>query len=322
MGTRSPIGDNARMRIAVVGTGGVGAYFGGRLAQAGESVAFVARGAHLAAIRAQGLRVDSVAGDFAIVPAEASDDLAAIGPVDVVLLGVKAWQVSETARTLGPLLGPDTFAVPLQNGVTAADELAAVLGPERVLGGLCRIVSAIVAPGHVRHSGVAAKVEFGERAGGTSDRVLRLAEAFARAQGLTVEIPGDVEAAIWEKFLFIAPVSGVGAVTRQPVGVTRTTPESRRLLEQAMEEIEALARARGVALQEGAVARNLAYVDRLPSDSTASMQRDIVDGRPSELEQQTGAVVRLARAAGVPVPVNTFLYAALLPAERQARGTA
>jgi 2-dehydropantoate 2-reductase len=322
MGRRRPIGENGRMRIAVVGTGGVGAYFGGRLAQAGESVAFVARGAHLAAIRAQGLRVDSVAGDFQVVPAEASDDPAAIGPVDAVLVGVKAWQVTETARTLAPLLGPDTFVVPLQNGVTAADELAAVVGPERVLGGLCRIVSAIVAPGHVRHSGVAAKVEFGERKGGTSDRVLRLAEAFARAQGLTVEIPGDVEAATWEKFLFIAPVSGVGAVTRQPVGVTRTTPESRRLLEQAMGEVEALARARGVALEPGAVDRNLAYVDRLPADSTASMQRDLVEGRPSELDQQTGAIVRLARDAGVPVPANAFLYAALVPGERRARGGA
>jgi 2-dehydropantoate 2-reductase len=308
------------MRIAVVGTGGVGAYFGGRLAQAGESVAFVARGAHLAAIRERGLRVDSVAGDFTVAPAEASDDPAAIGPVDVVLIGVKAWQVTETARALGPLLGPDTFVVPLQNGVTAADELAAVIGSGRVLGGLCRIVSAIVAPGYVAHTGVAAKVEFGERTGPTSARVLRLAEAFARAQGLTVEIPADVEAATWEKFVFIAPVSGVGAVTRQPVGVTRTTPESRALVEQAMQEVEALARARGVALAPGAVARNLAYVDRLPPDSTASMQRDLMDGRPSELEQQTGAIVRLAREAGVPVPVNTFLYAALLPSERRARG--
>jgi 2-dehydropantoate 2-reductase len=308
------------MRIAVVGTGGVGAYFGGRLAQAGESVAFVARGAHLAAIRERGLRVDSVAGDFTVAPAEASDDPAAIGPVDAVLVGVKAWQVTETAHALGPLLGPDTFVVPLQNGVTAADELAAVIGPERVLGGLCRIVSAIVAPGHVAHSGVAAKVEFGERTGPTSDRVLRLAEAFARAEGLTVEIPADVEAATWEKFVFIAPVSGVGAVTRQPVGVTRTTPESRALLAQAMQEVEALARARGIALADGAVARNLAYVDRLPPDSTASMQRDLMDGRPSELEQQTGAIVRLAREAGVAVPANTFLYAALLPSERRARG--
>ena len=310
------------MRIAVVGTGGVGAYFGGRLAQAGESVAFVARGAHLLAMRESGLRVDSVAGDFVIAPVEASDDPARIGPVDVVLVGVKAWQVSEAARTMGPLLGPRTLVVPLQNGVEAADQLAAVLGRERVIGGLCKIVSAIVAPGHVRHSGVPPRVELGERDGRKSERVEALRAAFERAQGVSVVVPDDVEAAIWEKFLFIAPFSGVGAVTRQPAGAMRTVTETRRLIERAMFEVAALARAKGVNLPDEAVARNMEYVDRLPTESTASMQRDIMDGRPSELEQQTGAIARLGREAGVPVPVNEFLYAALLPAERKARGLA
>lgn len=303
----------------MVGAGGVGAYFGGRLAQAGEPVAFVARGAHLAAMRERGLRVDSVAGDFVIAPVEAADDPARIGPVDVVLIGVKAWQVSETARTLAPLLGPATFVVPLQNGVEAADQLAAVLGRERVVGGLCKIVSAIVAPGHVRHSGVPPRVEFGERDGRRSDRIEALRRAFERAQGVSVVVPDDVEAAIWEKFLFIAPVSGVGAVTRQPVGVMREVPETRELIERAMLEVAALARAKGVDLPDAAVARNMRYVDSLPHDATASMQRDIMEGRPSELEQQNGAITRLGREAGVPVPVNAFLYAALLPAERRAR---
>ena len=307
------------MRFAVVGTGGVGAYFGGRLAQAGESVAFVARGAHLAAMREHGLRVDSVAGDFVIAPVEASDDPARIGPVDVVLVGVKAWQVRETARTLGPLLGPRTFVVPLQNGVEAAGQLAEVLGPERVIGGLCKIVSAIVAPGHVRHSGVPPRVEFGERDGSRSDRVEALRQAFERAQGVSVVVPDDVEAAIWEKFLFIAPVSGVGAVTRQPVGAMREILQTRALIERAMFEVAALARAKGVNLPDAAVARNMRYVDSLPPDATASMQRDIMEGRPSELEQQNGAIARLGDEAGVPVPVNAFLYAALLPAERRAR---
>ena len=307
------------MRFGIVGTGGVGAYFGGRLAQAGESVAFVARGAHLAAMREHGLRVDSVAGDFVVAPVEATDEPARIGPVDVVLVAVKAWQVRETARTLGPLLGPQTFVVPLQNGVEAADQLAEVLGGERVIGGLCKIVSAIVAPGHVRHSGVAPRVEFGERDGRKSDRVEALRQAFERAQGLSVVVPDDVEAAIWEKFLFIAPVSGVGAVTRQPIGGMREVPQTRELIERAMFEVAALARARGVDLPDAAVARNMRYVDGLPPDATASMQRDIMDGRPSELEQQNGAIARLGAEAGVPVPVNAFLYAALLPAERRAR---
>jgi 2-dehydropantoate 2-reductase len=310
------------MRIAVVGTGGVGAYFGGRLSEAGESVAFVARGAHLAAMRASGLRVDSVAGDFVLSPVEATDDPASIGPVDVVLVAVKAWQVRETAATLGPLLGPATFVVPLENGVEAADELAAVVGRGRVLGGLCKIVSAIVAPGHVRHSGVAPRVEFGERDGRPSERVEALRQAFARTKGVSVVVPDDVEAAIWEKFLFIAPFSGVGAVTRQPAGAMRAVPQTRGLIERAMFEVAALARARGVDLPDEAVGRNMRYVDNLPAESTASMQRDIMDGRPSELEQQTGAIVRLAHETAVPVPVNAFLYAALLPSERRARGQA
>jgi 2-dehydropantoate 2-reductase len=308
------------MRIAVVGTGGVGAYFGGRLAQAGESVAFLARGAHLEAMRRDGLRVDSIAGNFVVRPVEASADPGEVGPVDVVLVCVKAWQVSETARTLGPLLGPRTFVVPLENGVEAASELAEVVGADRVLGGLCKIVSAIVGPGHVRHSGVAPRVEFGERDGRPSERVDALRQAFARAQGLSVVVPEDVEAATWEKFLFIAPFSGVGAVTRQPAGVVRSIAETRDLIERAMYEVAALARAKGVNLPDEAVARNMRYVDSLPADSTASMQRDIMDGRPSELEQQTGAIVRLGREAGVPVPVNAFLHAALLPSERRARG--
>jgi 2-dehydropantoate 2-reductase len=312
--------ENGPMKIAVIGAGGVGAYFGGRLAEAGESVAFVARGAHLAAMRTSGLRVDSVAGDFLLSPVEATDDPAAIGPVDAVLVAVKAWQVRETARMLGPLLGPETFVVPLENGVEAADELSAAVGRERVVGGLCKIVSAIVAPGHVRHAGVAPRVELGERDGRPSERVERLRQAFARAKGVSVVVPDDVEAAIWEKFLFIAPFSGVGAVTRQPAGAMRTGPETRELIERAMFEVAALARARGVNLPDEAVVRNMRYVDNLPADSTASMQRDIMDGRPSELEQQTGAVVRLAREASVPVPVNAFLYAALLPSERRARG--
>src|SRR5262245_43275624 len=162
---------NVRMRIAVVGTGGVGGYFGGRLAQAGESVAFVARGAHLDAIRRHGLRVDSLAGDFRIAPAEAGDDPTSLGVFDALILGAKAWQVEEAALAARPMLRADGVALPLQNGVEAADQLARVLGRERVLGGLCRIMSYVVAPGHVRHAGVPPSVALGELEGGGSDRV-------------------------------------------------------------------------------------------------------------------------------------------------------
>lgn len=310
------------MRIAVFGAGGVGGYFGGRLAQAGEDVVFIARGRHLEAMRRDGLRVESVDGDFGVHPVEATDDPREAGPADAVLLGVKAWQVKEAGRALPPLLGAGGFVVPLQNGVEAADELAAEVGPERVVGGLCKISSFVVGPGRIRHAGVAPRIEFGERDGRRSDRVERLRAALEKAAGLTVATPSDIAAALWEKFLFIAPLSGVGAVTRMPAGPVRSVPESRDMLEAAMREVFDLARARGIGLRKDAVARTMSFVDGLPADGTASMQRDILEGRPSELDYQTGAIVRLGRESHVPVPVNEFIYRSLLPGERRARGAA
>ena len=308
------------MRIAVFGTGAVGAYFGGRLAEAGEDVAFVARGDNLRAIRERGLRVSSVAGDFLIRPARASDDPAELGPADVVLVAVKAWQVAEAAEAMRPLLGPDTYVVPLLNGVEAPDQLAAALGPERVVGGICRIVAWIEAPGHIRHAGVPPWIGFGELAGGVSERLERLAAAFGRARGLIVEPLANVRAELWKKLMFIAAVCGVGAVTRAPIGVVRSRPETRRLLERAVEEVRAVAAGCGVPLPASAVTETLAFMDSLPEDTTASMQRDIIAGRPSELEAQSGAVARLARRASVEAPVHDFIWRSLLPQERRARG--
>jgi 2-dehydropantoate 2-reductase len=307
------------MRIAIFGAGGVGGYFGGRLAQAGHSVAFLARGAHLEALRRDGLAVESVAGDFSVRPVEATADAAEIGPVEAVLVCVKAWQVREVGPALGPLLGPRTFAVPLQNGVEAADELVATLGPDRVVPGVCRILSFVAGPGRIRHTGVMPRVEFAETDGRASARVAALRGAFEKAAGLSVITPPDITAALWEKFLFIAPVSAVGAVTRMAAGAFRAVPETRSLLEQAMGEIVAVGRVRGVAWPDDVMARTLAIIDGLPAEGTASMQRDLAEGRPSELDYQVGAVVRLAALAGVEVPASTFLYASLLPAERRAR---
>lgn len=308
------------MRIASFGAGGVGGYFGGRLAQAGHAVAFIARDAHLQAIQRDGLRVDSIAGDFVVRPAEATDTPAAVGPVDVVLVCVKAWQVPDVARALPPLLGPDTCVVPLGNGVEAPDQIAEVIGADRVLPGLCRLMTYVAAPGHIKHAGVDPVVEFGERGAPPSPRVKALRAAFEKAVGLAVKTPDDIELALWEKFLFIAPFSGMGALTRVPAGAMRGVAETRAMLEAAMREVVALAQARGVGLGEEAVRRTLAFVDGLPAHATASMQRDIMEGRPSELEYQTGAVVRLGLAAGVSVPVNECIYRGLLPMELAARG--
>jgi len=307
------------MRIAVFGAGAVGSYFGGRLIQAGEEVALIARGEHLQALRDCGLRVDSVAGDFAVRPVLATDDPAQVGAVDAVLLGVKAWQVTEAAEAMRPLVGPETFVVPLQNGVEAPDQLAAALGAEHVLGGLCKIISSLVGPGHIRHAGMVPYVAMGELDNRPSERAERLRRAFERA-GVTAEIPPDIRVAMWEKFLFIASFSGVGAVTRAPAGVMRSLPGTRHMLEQAMGEVLAVAHARGIAVPEEAISRTMALIDDLPPGGTASMQRDIIAGRPSELETQNGAVVRLGQEAGAATPVHTFIYHSLLPSELQARG--
>jgi len=307
------------MKFVIVGTGGVGGYFGGRLAQAGHEVTFLARGAHLAAIRERGLRVESTEGDFIVGNASATDDLGTLEKADVVVLAVKTWQVGEVAPLLPPLLREDSAVLTLQNGVEAPDEVAATCGRSRVLPGVCRIMSQVQEPGLIRHGGVVPRVEFAEFDGAHSPRVHALQAALEACRGVSATLSRDINAALWEKFLFIAPFSAVGAVTRGTAGAWRDIPESRALLTAAMEEVVSLARARGVNLGEGAVERTLGFVDRLAPDSTASMQRDLMEGRPSELEAQTGAIVRLAAPLKVAVPANAFLYAALLPSERLAR---
>ena len=308
------------MRIAIVGIGGVGGYFGGRLANAGEETTFIARGDHLATIRDQGLRVDSILGDFVVNPARATADPSTIGIVDFVLICVKAWQVPDVAEQIKPIVGRNTTVVSLCNGVEAASQLAASLGESCVVGGLCKIISYKVGPGHIRHAGVNPEITIGEIGGSESDRVKRLRERLTNA-GIKVVVPPDIDVAIWDKFLFIASLSGVGAVTRANVGVLRSLPESRRMLEGAMHEIHTVARARNVALPEDTVERTMAFVDSLPADGTASMQRDIMNGHRSELDAQTGAVVRLGVDIGVSTPVNQFIYGALLPQELQAHGS-
>ena len=307
------------MRIAVFGAGGVGGYFGGRLAQAGQEVIFIARGVHLEAMRRRGLRVDSLKGDFILPSVQATDDPAQVGEVEAVLVAVKAWQVPQAARAMPPLVGERTCVLPLENGVEAPEQLAEALGAPRVLGGLCHISSYIAAPGHIKHVGIEPHVALGELDGRRSERAEQLRLTFEQA-GVWAEVPADIQAAMWEKFLFIAAISGVGAVTRAPAGVMRQVPGIRSLLEAAMQEIYALARARGVKLADDIVTRTLAFVDGLPPGVTASMQRDILEGRPSELASQNGAVVRMGAQAGAPTPVNAYLYHSLLPQEMRARG--
>ena len=307
------------MRIAVFGAGGVGGYFGGRLAQAGEDVVFIARGDHLKAMLTHGLRVDSVKGDFMLKPVKATDDPVQAGIVDVILVGVKAWQVTNAAEAMRPMVGPETFVLPLQNGLEAPTQLAAVLGDQHVLGGLCGLSTFIVGPGHIRHAGAEPFVRFGELDNRPSDRVKRLQKVFERA-GVIAKIPQDIQVALWMKFLFITAWGGVGAITHTPLGVWRSLPETRQMAESALQEITIVAQARDIALPENAMPMTMNIYDSLPPDITSSMQRDIAEGRPSELDAQIGAVVRFGKDADVATPLHRLIYNSLLPMELRARG--
>jgi 2-dehydropantoate 2-reductase len=306
------------MRIAVFGTGGAGAYFGAQLACAGEDVIFIARGEHLQAIRKQGLRVETPKGEIVIRPTHASDNPAEVGVVDAVLVGVKAWQIADVAQAIQPMIGSETVVIPLQNGVEAASQLTAILGAEHILGGLCGTLSWVVEPGHIRSIGETHFVKFGELNKRPSKRAERLRQAFERA-GVKVEIPVDIHAAVWEKFLFVVSWGGVGALARAPVGVTRSVPETRKMIEQSMREIFLVARARQISLPERVVEKSLALVDSLAPGGTTSLQRDIAGGKPSELDAWNGAVVRLGQEVGVATPLHELIYSSLLPLELRAQ---
>ncbi len=309
------------MKIVIFGAGAVGGYFGARLVEAGvDEVVFIARGSHLEALRGSGLRLESIKGDVTLPSVEATDDPSSVGAADAVLVGVKTWQVPNAAKAMRPMITDETLVVPLQNGVEATTELAIEIGPSRVLGGMCRMFASVPEPGLIRHSGNEPLLVVGELDNSRTERIERLHEALNVSPGFKAEIALDILITIWEKFLFVAPVGEVGALTRAPLGVVRSVPESRRMLEQAMGEIEALARARGVHLPDDAVANAMTYADASPEIAMSSMHRDLTEGRRSELEAQTGAVVRLGRESRVPTPLHETLYASLRPAELRARG--
>jgi 2-dehydropantoate 2-reductase len=307
-------------RFAVFGAGGIGGYFAGVLTRAGFPVGLVARGQQLQAIRKDGLRIIGPKDEFTVHLAVATDRPEEIGSVDAVILAVKAWQVPEAAMELKPLLKTGTKVLPFQNGVEAPEQLAKALGPEHALVGLCRIITAIDAPGAIRHAGLQPMVALGEMDGSRlSPNAKGLADALAAA-GASVQTPPDIYAALWEKLVFIAAVSGVGAVSRSTIGEFRSCVPSRALLQQSLAEVAAVARARGIRLTADVVPRTLMFVDSLPASGTASMQRDIADGKPSELEAIIGSVVRFGDEAGIATPAMDYMYGSLLPQEVRARG--
>ena len=296
-------------RFAVAGAGGVGGLVAALLGHAGHEVAVLARGRTLDALRARGLLLRRPSRELHVT-VRASDRAEELGVVDVVLVAVKAWQVAELAPRLSSLLQPTTVVIPLQNGLDAADLLGAALGAEHVVSGLCHMISWVEEPGVIRDGGPPPAITLGANA--------ELA-AMLTAAGLATRVVADLDSALWEKLLFLAPFATVGAVARQPVGVVRANPTLRGWLREAMQEIEALARLRKVALSDDVVERALGRVDALPAEATASLQRDVLAGRPSELHELTGAILRRAQESLVAVPRNTALFEALVPLERAAR---
>jgi 2-dehydropantoate 2-reductase len=300
------------MRILVMGAGGVGGYFGAQFARAGFDVAFVARGAHLAAMRERGLAVESEVGPARLSPVAADEDPARLGPADVVMFCTKLWDVEDGARRIAPALASDGLVIPFQNGVESHVLLARVLGADRVAGGVAQISATIKAPGVIEQIGPYARLRVGAFATAQQARVQAFADAGTRA-GFDIEVVADIERALWEKFVFLAAVSGLTCLARQPIGVVRGDAELRATLVAAIEEAVAVARARGITLADDVVAATLKLIDWLPAGMRASMLHDLVRGNRLEAPWLAGAVARLARESGLAAPVNATIYAALRP---------
>ena len=298
------------MRIAVMGSGGVGGYVGGRLAAAGQDVTFVARGAHLAAIREHGLALRSALGDVLIRPAQASDDPAAIGPVDLVIFAVKLYDTGAAAAATTPLLGPGTGVLTLQNGVDSTDLLGRVLGPAHVIGGVAHIAAVIEEPGVIRHTGTMASFAFGELDGTRSERVGALSNAL-QAAVVDHRVSADIRRDIWDKMAFLATFAGLTALLRLPIGPIREDAETRAVLRQGLSEAFAVARAKGIALPDDFVERTLERCDRLPYEMKSSMLQDLERGRRLELPWLSGAIVRLGQELGIHTPTHAFITTAL-----------
>jgi 2-dehydropantoate 2-reductase len=307
------------MKVVVIGAGGVGGYFGGRLATAGHEVSMVARGPHLAALSEQGLRVRSVKGDFSFdVPV--AEDASVFGPCDVVLFCVKAFDTESAAGGLAPVIGPDTAVVSLQNGVDNEDQLAAALGAEHVVGGAAFIFSTISEPGVVTHTGGPARIVFGERDNRRSDRVERLLAA-CREAGIGADIAPDIGAVLWTKFAFICATAGMTASVRLALGDIRETPPAWAMFRDIITEVVQLARLEGVALAEDVVEQQIHFATGLAADSYSSLYHDLTTGRRMELDALHGSVVRRAERLGLDVPACRAVHAILAPwARRNAAG--
>jgi 2-dehydropantoate 2-reductase len=300
------------MKIAVIGAGGVGGAFGAALAKAGADVTFVARGAHLAAMQKNGLRITGGRGETHILPTQATDRPEAIGPVDYVLFCVKLWDVESAGEAIRPLVGPDTAVIPFQNGIDAHERLQAILGPRAVMGGVAQISATITEPGVVRQTGTFMRLVFGEIDGGHSARGGAFLDLCKKA-GFDATHSERILTDLWLKFILLATNSGMTAATRLPFGKLRDDPDILSLFEAGFAEAAALGRAKGVVLPDDVVAKCIAATKAFPVDMMASMAHDLIRAGRIELPWLSGKVVALGKELGIPTPVHATLFGVLKP---------
>jgi 2-dehydropantoate 2-reductase len=298
------------MKIAVMGSGGVGGYFGAKLAHSGAEVHFIARVAHLAAMREHGLRIESPTGDLTIQPVNATDNPAEIGPADIVLFAVKLYDTEVAAEACRPLLGPETAVVTFQNGIDGLGVLRRVLGDAHVAGGVTYIAAGIAAPGVIRQTGAMARLIFGELDGTPSSRLQVLLDQCTSA-GIEATLHPAILQAIWEKFVMLCTMSGLTTLARQPIGPIRRVPQTRALAEASLRETVAVARAHGVELPSDIIERTMAFFDQVPYEVKSSMLQDLEGGRHLEVSWLSGAVARLGAERGIATPVHQTIAATL-----------
>ena len=309
------------MKIAIMGSGGVGAYYGGLLAIAGQEVAFIARGAHLQTLRVKGLQVKSVHGDFTVSPVKVTDRPGDIGPVDLIIVATKTYHTDEAAQAIKPLIGADTVVISLQNGIDAAERIGAVVGMKHMVGGATWLSAAIEAPGRIGQYSQFRRIALGELDGRITPRAQEIVSVLATTPAV-IELVPNIRQVLWTKFVFIAAISALGGLTRVAIGEYRQVPEAREMLAEAMAEVVAVAKANGVILDADIIPKTLAFIDASAPDIRPSMQRDLEAGRTSELESLIGVVVRMGQERGVPTPVMRLAYGLLKPAHLKASAKA
>ena len=298
------------MKIGIIGAGGVGGYFGAKLAKSGQDVVFIQRGSHLKAMQANGLRVESKLGDVELPDVRATDDPSTVGAMDIVLVTVKSGQTEEAARLTQPMIGPQTGVITLQNGVENEERLLKVLGKKHILGGVAYILSLIKSPGCIQQTGPMARLEFGELDGNPSDRAVAFLDACKQAS-IDAILSDQIEGNIWKKFVFLCPHNGMTSLTRSSIGAIREDADCRVLLQGAVQEVLDLAKAKEIRICLSDPEEVMKMYDSMPYEMTSSMHYDVVNGKPLELDWLNGAVIRLSREVGLSTPVNGFIYGAL-----------